>query len=95
MQEARIVQLVYQLGYGLNEQGVRVQFPERVRELPLLHNVQARSGAHLHPIQWVPGPVSPGIKQQGCEADHSPPSSAKVNDGAIPPLSHTSSWRSA
>jgi hypothetical protein len=34
----------------------------------------------------------PEVKQQGSEADHSPPSSAAVkNDGAIPPLSHTSS----
>jgi hypothetical protein len=28
-----------------------------------------------------------GVKRPGCEADHSPPSSAVVNnDGAIPPL---------
>jgi len=30
------------------------------------------------PIQWVPGALSLGIKQPGCEADHSPPPSAKV-----------------
>jgi hypothetical protein len=39
-------------------------------------------------IQLVPGALSPGVKQQGREADHSPP--------AIPPLSsHMSSWCSA
>jgi hypothetical protein len=39
------------------------------------------------PIQWVPGVLSLGVKQLGCEADHSPPSSAKVRMcGAIPPL---------
>jgi hypothetical protein len=26
-----------------------------------------------HSIQWVPGAVSRGVKQQGLEADHSPP----------------------
>jgi hypothetical protein len=39
------------------------------------------------PIQWVPGAPSPGVKRQGRETDHSPPSSAEVkNGGAIPPL---------
>jgi hypothetical protein len=30
------------------------------------------------PIQWVPGTLSPGVKRQGREADHSPPFSAEV-----------------
>jgi hypothetical protein len=48
------------------------------------------------PIQWVPRAVSPGVKPLGCEVYYSPPSSAKVkNGGAMPPLSHTSSWRGA
>jgi hypothetical protein len=43
------------------------------------------------PIQWVPGALSQGIKQQGREADHStPPSAAVKNVGAITPHSHTS-----
>jgi hypothetical protein len=29
-------------------------------------------------IQWVPRALSPGLKRQGHEADHSPPTSAKV-----------------
>jgi hypothetical protein len=29
-------------------------------------------------IQWVPMPLSPGVKPWGREADHSPPSNAKV-----------------
>jgi hypothetical protein len=46
-----------------------------------------------HPVQWVPGALSPGVKRQGCEADHSPPSSAEAKKGgAIPPLPHMSSW---
>jgi hypothetical protein len=32
------------------------------------------------PIQWVPGALSLGIKRPGREADHSPPSSAKVKE---------------
>jgi hypothetical protein len=30
------------------------------------------------PMEWVPGALSPGVKQQGCEADRSPPASAEV-----------------
>jgi hypothetical protein len=32
------------------------------------------------PIQWVQGALFPGIKWPGCEADQSPPSSAKVKE---------------
>jgi hypothetical protein len=45
------------------------------------------------PVQPVPGAHSPGVKQPGHEADHSPPFSAEVkNGGAIPPLHDTSLW---
>jgi hypothetical protein len=45
-------------------------------------------------VQCVPGALSPGVKRTWREADHSPPSIAKVkNVGAIPPLPHMSSWR--
>jgi hypothetical protein len=30
------------------------------------------------PIQWVPGALSPEVKQPGREVDHSPPTSAEV-----------------
>jgi hypothetical protein len=44
--------------------------------------------------QWV-GESFPGIKGPGREADHSPQSSADVNNGgAIPQLSHRFLWRS-
>jgi hypothetical protein len=40
-----------------------------------------------HPIKWLPGAISPGVKWPGREADQSRPSSAEVmNGGAIPPL---------
>jgi hypothetical protein len=35
----------------------------------------------LGPTQWVPGALSPGIKQLGLKADHSLPSSAVVKTG--------------
>jgi hypothetical protein len=48
------------------------------------------------PIQRLPGAFSLGIKRQGREADHSPPTSAEIRKGgAIPPLPHTSSWNNA
>jgi hypothetical protein len=37
-------------------------------------------GATLPRIQWVPGALSPGVKRHGCEADHSPRSSAEVKN---------------
>jgi hypothetical protein len=47
-------------------------------------------------IQVIPGPVSPEVKRQGSQADHSPPSSADVNnDGVIPQLPRTSSCSGA
>jgi hypothetical protein len=35
------------------------------------------------PIQWVPGALSSGVKRQGREADHSPPTSAEVKKISI------------
>jgi hypothetical protein len=32
------------------------------------------------PIEWVPGALSVGVKLSGREANHSPPSSAEVNN---------------
>jgi hypothetical protein len=33
------------------------------------------------PVQWVPGVLSPGVKARpGRDADHSPPSSAEVEN---------------
>jgi len=37
-------------------------------------------GSTQPPIQWVPGALSLGVKQLGHEADHSPPSRAKVKE---------------
>jgi hypothetical protein len=37
-------------------------------------------GPTQHPIQWVPGALSLGLKRPGREADHSPLSSADVKE---------------
>jgi hypothetical protein len=49
------------------------------------------------PIQWVPGAFSLGVKQPGCEVDHSPLSSAKAKE-CIELYTHSPnmpSWRGA
>jgi hypothetical protein len=48
-------------------------------ELPS-HGARMALGPTQTPIQWVPGALSLGVKQLGREADHSPPSSAKVKE---------------
>jgi hypothetical protein len=49
------------------------------------------------PIQWVRGALFLGVKRPVREADHSPPSSAKVKECVELYLhsSHTPSWRGA
>jgi hypothetical protein len=59
-----------------------------------LFSIVARLGLGFTqpPNQWALGALSPGVKWPGCEADHSPPSNAKMkNGGTIHPLHH-SSW---
>jgi hypothetical protein len=43
---AGIAQFAKRLGYGLDNRGIGVQFLTAVRDLSLLRNVQADSGAH-------------------------------------------------
>jgi hypothetical protein len=48
------------------------------------------------PIQWVSEAISPGVKRQGRDADHSPPTSAEVKKTWIyTSTPRTPSWRSA
>jgi hypothetical protein len=45
------------------------------------------------PTEWVPEVLSPRVKGQVREVDHSTPSSAEAkNDAAIPPHFHTFTW---
>jgi hypothetical protein len=64
-------------GYGLDDQGDGSSSPGRVKNFhfsissrPALESIQPL-------IKWVPG-LFPGVKRQGREADHSPPTNAEV-----------------
>jgi hypothetical protein len=73
-----------------------VRFPTVVRDFSLLDSVQTDFGAHPSSYPMGTGGFFPGVKRPGCEADHSPPSSAEIKNGeCIPPLPHASSWRGA
>jgi hypothetical protein len=56
------------------------------QDFSLLHSIHTGCGPTQPPIWWVPGTISPGLKWPGREADHSPPSSAKVENGGAVPL---------
>jgi hypothetical protein len=64
-------------GYGLDDRGVGVLVTVEVK---ILFSMSSRPilGPTQPPIQWVWGALSPGIKWQRREADHSPPASAEV-----------------
>jgi hypothetical protein len=65
-----------------------VRFPV-VQGFSLLHGVPNGSGTNPSYLTGTGGSF-PGIKRQGCEADHSPPSSADVKkDGALSPYLDT------
>jgi hypothetical protein len=65
-----------------------VRFPAG-KNFFLLHSVQTGSGADPASYSIGTEALSPGIKWPGREADHSPPSSAKVKKAeAVPLLPH-------
>jgi hypothetical protein len=64
--------------------------PDRVKNFLFSKSSRPTLGPTQPPIQWVPGALSPGMKQPGREADHSPPTSADVkkmwNYTSSPPI---------
>jgi hypothetical protein len=68
------------LGFGLDNWSSRVQFPAGAWNFSLYHRVQNGSGAHPASHPMVTRGSFPGVKRQGREADHSPPSSAEVKE---------------
>jgi hypothetical protein len=72
--------------------GGRDSIPGRGKFLPFVTASRHALGPIQPSNQWEPAALIPGIKRQGREADHSPPSNAKVkNGGAVPPVPNTSS----
>jgi hypothetical protein len=65
------------IGYGLDEREVGFRVPVW-SNFSLLHIVQTGSGAHSASYPMGNGGSFPGVKWQGREADHSPPTSAEV-----------------
>jgi hypothetical protein len=56
----------------------RSSSPGGGQEFSLLHVDQTSSGAHPASYPMGPGALSTGVKRQGREADHSPPTNAEV-----------------
>jgi hypothetical protein len=80
-------------GFGLGDRGFGVE-SSRVKNFHFSTSSKPTLGPTHPPIQWVPRPLSPGVKRKGREADHSPQTSAEVKKcGPIHLLPHTRSWR--
>jgi hypothetical protein len=86
---ARGVQLrIFRCNYGLylNRQywlraerpRGRSSSPGRAKNFHFSMPSRRALGPTRPPVQWVPGALSPEVKQLGCDADHSPPTSAEV-----------------
>jgi hypothetical protein len=56
----------------------RSSSPGRVKNFLFSMSSIPAPGPTQPPIHWVQGALSPGVKRQGYEADHSPPTSAEV-----------------
>jgi hypothetical protein len=68
------------LDYRLDSQCSGVQLPAGLGIFLFTIMSRMALGLTQPPVQWVPGALSLGVKWLGCEADHSPPSSAKVRE---------------
>jgi hypothetical protein len=76
---AVIAQSVWRLGYGLDNRGSRVRFPAGTGNFS---HPRVQNGSGAHPASYPVGirGSSLGVKRPGCEAVHSPSSSAEVNE---------------
>jgi hypothetical protein len=63
-------------GYGLDDRGVGARVSVESRIFSTVSRLTLRSTQP--PTQWVPGALSPGVKRQGHELDHSSSTSAEV-----------------
>jgi hypothetical protein len=65
-------------GYGLDDKRGRSSSPGRIKNFLFSTSSRLALGPTQPPTQWVPETLSPGVKQSGREADHSPPTSSEV-----------------
>jgi hypothetical protein len=63
--------------YGLDEPRGRGLSPFRVRNFNFTL-ARPTLGSTQPPIQWLPGALFSGVKREEREADHSPPTCAKI-----------------
>jgi hypothetical protein len=64
---------------------ILVTFVTNSNALLPFHSRLKPSSRGLHqsqPLKWVPGPIIPGVKRPGHEADHSLPSSVQVKNAS-------------
>jgi hypothetical protein len=67
--------------YGMDDRAIAVRSPAGQRIFPLSSVSRPALGPTQPPVQCVPGVLSPGVKARpGRDADHSPPSSAEVEN---------------
>jgi hypothetical protein len=68
-------------GYGLDERAIEVRSPAEAKGFfPLASVSRPALGPTQPPVQWVMRVLSPGKARPGRDADHSPPSSAEVEN---------------
>lgn len=73
------VKPVYQLGYRLDDQGIRFWCSAKARYFSSFTTARLALWPSQTSIWWVPGTLPLEAKQQECDADHPPPSSVEVN----------------
>jgi hypothetical protein len=67
--------------YGLDDRAIGVRFPAGAKDFSSSLCVQTCSGAHPASCPMGTGVLFPGVKARpGHDADHSPPSSAEVEN---------------
>jgi hypothetical protein len=66
-------------GYGLDDRAIEVRSPAGAKDFSSILCVQ--TSPTQPPVQWAPGVLSPGVKARPRrDAEHSPPSSAEVEN---------------
>jgi hypothetical protein len=78
--KSRDSSVVIELGNGLDDRGSRVRLPVGAGIFLFTTASRTALGPTQPTIQWVPGALTLGVKRPGSEADHSPSSSAGVNE---------------